>query len=598
MADQNNRPDSDPTPGRLNDRNGDENASNGVGMDAGLTRYGDLDFSRFLRNVFLKSAGHSDFGTKRPIIGIVDTGSDYNSCHRTVPDLIDAIKRGVMLAGGLPMTFPVISLHESFAYPTSMHLRNLMAMTVEEMIRAQPMDAVVLIGGCDKTVPALLMGAFSADLPAILEVTGPMLAGSHRGERVGACTDCRRYWADYRAGRIDAATVSEIEADLAPSAGTCMVMGTASTMACMTEAMGLMLPGGASIPAVYSDRVRHAEATGARAVSLAREGAKPSRLIDHRAIENALRTLLAIGGSTNGLVHLAAMVGRLGFRIDLDRLHAFSAATPVVVDLKPSGKDFMEDLYRAGGLARVLREIADLLHLDAPTVAGMTLGESLRQTPCGWSQDVVRPVNDPVFSGASLVVLKGSLAPNGALVKQSAADAALLEHRGRAIVFEDLDDLAQRIDDPAVGATKDDILILRNAGPVGAPGMPEAGYIPIPRYLAAEGVKDMVRISDARMSGTAYGTIILHVSPEAAIGGPLALVATGDTVHLSVADRRLDLEVSDATLAERVKAARVRHRTAERGYNRLFLESVQQVEDGCDFNFMRPSITRTVPVEH
>ncbi len=565
------------------------------GMDRGLTSYGDAAFSRFLRNVFLKSAGHSDFGTNRPVIGIVDTGSDYNPCHRTVPDLIEAIKRGVMLAGGVPFTFPVISLHESFAYPTSMYLRNLMAMTVEEMIRAQPMDAVVLIGGCDKTVPALLMGAFSADTPAILEVTGPMLAGSHRGSRVGACTDCRRYWAEYRGGRVDAEEITEIEANLAPSAGTCMVMGTASTMACMAEAMGMMLPGGAAIPAVYSDRIRHAEATGARAVALAAEKIKPTDIVDRRGIENALRALLAIGGSTNGLVHLAAMVGRLGYRLDLDALDGFSAETPVVVDLKPSGKDFMEDLYRAGGMTRVMKELLGSLHLDAPTVAGMTLGEVIEAVPSGWPQDVVRPIDDPLFAGASLVVLTGSLAPNGALIKQSAADPALLEHTGRAIVFDGLEDMATRIDDPAVGARAEDILILRNAGPIGAPGMPEAGYIPIPRYLAEQGVKDMVRISDARMSGTAFGSIVLHVSPEAAIGGPLGLVETGDTVRLSVKDRALDLDVDQATLDARAAKKPALHAHTERGYRKLFLDTVQQVEHGCDFEFMRPEITKSVP---
>ena len=560
-----------------------------TGMKKGLTRYGDDAFSLFLRKAFIKAMGYTDDALNRPIIGIADTFSGYNACHKTVPDLIEAVKRGVMLAGGLPVEFPTISIHESFAHPTSMFLRNLMSMDTEEMIRAQPMDAVVLIGGCDKTVPALLMGAASANVPAIVCVTGPMGTGSHKGERLGACTDCRRMWGKFRAGEIDEAEIEDISSKLVPTAGTCGVMGTASTMALMTEAMGMMLPGGAAIPAFAADRLRHAEETGTRAVALAKEKVTPDQIITQAALNNAMKTLLAIGGSTNGIVHMAAVAGRLGLNVDLDAFDTMGRDVPMLVDLKPNGSYYMEDLWKAGGLTTILREIEDLLDLDCPTVSGKTLGENLAAMAPGWQQDVVRPRSNPLFSKGSMAVLRGNLAPNGAVLKQSAADQGLLVHEGRAVVFENLEDLAERIDSADLDVTADDVLVLRNIGPKGAPGMPEAGYIPIPKKLASQGVKDMVRISDGRMSGTAFGTIILHVSPEAADGGPLALVQTGDRIRLDTPNRSLTLLVDDTEMTARRAAwtPPPAHKGSGRGYLKLYLDTVTQAEDGADFDFLQ-----------
>ncbi|MEQ8321443.1 MAG: IlvD/Edd family dehydratase [Rhodospirillales bacterium] len=559
-----------------------------TGMKRGLTRYGDTAFSLFLRKAFIKAMGYTEDSLSRPVIGIVDTYSGYNACHANVPDIIEAVKRGVMLAGGLPVTFPVISLHESFSYPTSMYLRNLMSMDVEEMIKAQPMDAVVLIGGCDKTVPALLMGAFSADRPAILEVTGPMMAGSMRGERIGACTDCRRLWGMHRAGEIDEDGIEAASERLVPSAGTCGVMGTASTMALMSEAMGIMLPGGAAIPAVMSDRMRHAEVTGARAVAMAGEGTAPSQLMTQKHIDNALTVLQAIGGSTNAIVHTAAIAGRLGLDASLSRLDEIGRKTPVLVDLKPAGSNYMEDLYKAGGLAPVLREIKDLLHLDAMTVSGKTLGENLDAAEPAFTQHIVKTRAAPLADNEGMIALSGTLAPNGAVLKKAAASADLIRFEGRAVVFDDLEDLTNRIDSEDLDVKADDVIVLKHAGPKGAPGMPEAGYIPIPMKLARQGVKDMLRISDARMSGTAFGTIVLHVSPESADGGPLALVENGDVIRLDAEARTLDLLVADQEMeARRARyTPRPPHAGSERGYMKLYMDTVTQAEDGCDFDFL------------
>ncbi len=568
------------------------------GMRRGLTRYGDEGFALFLRKAFIKAMGYSDAALDRPVVGIADTFSGFNPCHRTAPDLVAAIRRGVAMAGGLAIEFPTVSLHESFAYPTSMLYRNLMAMDTEEMLRAQPMDAAVLIGGCDKTVPAQLMAAASANVPSLIVVTGPMMTGDHRGERLGACTDCRRLWGLHRAGEIDADEIDAIGGRLMPTAGTCMVMGTASTMACMTEALGMMLPGGAAIPAVMADRLRHAEASGLRAVAMAKEGLTPDRIMTPQAFANALRVLLAIGGSTNALIHITAVAGRLGIEVDLDAFDAMGRETPVLVDLKPSGAGYMEDLQKAGGLVTVLREIRDLLHADALTCTGKTLGEDIAAAPAGWAQEVVRPRADPVYGEGGIAVLRGNLCPGSAIIKQSGASAALLRHSGRAVVFDSLEDLAARIDDPDLDVNPDDVLVLRNAGPKGAPGMPEAGYIPIPKKLAQQGVRDMVRISDARMSGTAFGTVVLHVCPEAAIGGPLALIRDGDTITLDVPARRLDLEVSEDELAAR-RAAWTPPGTAraERGYKRLHLDHVTQADEGCDLDFLaRRPFTAKTPV--
>ncbi|MEO9162629.1 MAG: IlvD/Edd family dehydratase [Casimicrobiaceae bacterium] len=564
---------------------GNEDAS---GLEKGLTSYGDIEFSLFLRKAFIKGAGYGDDALARPIVGIVDTGSGFNPCHGNAPQLIEAVQRGVMLAGGIPIAFPTISIHESFAYPTSMYLRNLMSMDTEEMIRAQPMDAVVLIGGCDKTVPAQLMGAISANVPAIELVTGSMLTGSHRGERVGACTDCRRFWAAFRGDEIGREEIDAVNNQLVASVGTCSVMGTASTMACIAEALGMMVPGGASPPAVTADRIRVAERTGAQAVAMIRMRLTPDRILTAESFGNALRVLLAIGGSTNGIVHLAAIAGRLGIVIDLAELDKMSAQTPVLVDLKPSGRHYMEDLHRAGGLVTVLRELRPLLHLGAMTVTGRTLGEEIDAAPPAFPQDVVRSFGEPIYREGGIAVLRGNLAPRGAIIKQSAASANLMEHEGRAVVFESLDDLATRIDDPALDVAPDDVLVLKRIGPVGAPGMPEAGYIPIPKKLGRMGVKDMVRISDGRMSGTAAGTIVVHVTPESAIGGPLAAVRTGDRIRLSVKERTLSVLLTEAELGERM--ARLSPDAPDpraRGYRKLFLTSVTQADEGCDFDFLR-----------
>ena len=566
------------------------------GLTKGLTSYGDEGFSLFLRKAFIKGMGYSDDALDRPIIGIVDTASGFNACHANVPDLIEAVKRGVMLAGALPVPFPTISIHESFAHPTSMYLRNLMSIDTEEMIRAQPMDAVVLIGGCDKTVPAQAMGAASANLPAIHLVTGPMLTGSHRGGRVGACTDCRSFWARYRAGEVDDREIAEVNDRLVPGAGTCGVMGTASTMALVVEALGMMLPGGATAPAVSADRRRIAEATGALAVQMAATGIKPAQIMTAKAFENALTVLLAIGGSTNAIVHLAAMAGRVALKLDLDAFDRIGRNVPVLVDLKPSGRHYMEDLHDAGGLPTILREIRDHLHLDCPTVTGRTLGEEIDGAPAAFAQDIVAKVAAPIYPQGGMAVLRGNLAPDGAIVKQSATSPDLLRHRGRAIVFSSVEDMAARIDDPDLDVAADDVLVLQNAGPKGAPGMPEAGYMPIPRKLARQGVKDMVRISDARMSGTASGTIVLHVAPEAATGGPLALVRDGDMIALDVEARSMTLEVAEDELQRRRgEYAERRHEGADRGYLKLFLEHVQQADRGCDFDFLVPPSTGTVP---
>jgi len=559
-----------------------------MAMRKGLTDYGDREFSLFLRKAFIKGAGYSDDALERPIIGIADTGSDFNPCHGNAPQLLEAIKRGVLLAGGLPMSFPTISIHESFAAPTSLYLRNLMSMDTEEMLRAQPLDAVVLIGGCDKTVPAQLMGAASAGLPAIQLVTGSMLTGSHRGERVGACTDCRRFWARYRAGSIDAAELASVNDQLVASVGTCSVMGTASTMACLAEALGVSLPGSASPPAVSADRIRIAERSGEQAVRLARSRLSIDQILTPAAVRNAMRVLLAIGGSTNGIVHLAAIAGRLGLRVDLNELDQMGRETPVLLDLKPSGQHYMEDFHRAGGMPALLRALKPLLELDALTVTGRTIGQEIDASGAGFDQTVIRSLRDPIYPQGGFAVLRGNLAPGGAILKQSAATPALMEHEGRAVVFEDLADLAARIDDEALDVRADDILVLKNIGPKGAPGMPEAGYLPIPRKLARAGVTDMIRISDGRMSGTAFGTIVLHVTPEAAIGGPLACVENGDRIRLSVQRRELSLLIAPEVMAQRAAALVVDVPRANRGYRKLFLQSVLQADEGVDFDFLRP----------
>ena len=557
------------------------------GLARGLTNYGDAGFSLYLRRSFAKSMGYSGELLGRPVVGIADSRSGFNNCHRHFPELIEAVKRGVLAAGALPIEFPTVSLGEVFLSPTSMMFRNLMSIDVEEMVRAQPMDAVVLVGGCDKTVPAQLMGAASADVPAVQLLAGPMMPTSFHGERLGACTDCRRFWALHRADKVSTSEIETIEGNLATTAGTCAVMGTASTMAAIAEALGMALPGTAAIPAVHADRLRAAEASGRRAAELARSPIRPGEILNEKSVENALRVLLAIGGSTNAIVHLTAIAGRVGVGVSLNKLNQLSDSTPVLVDLKPTGQHYMSDLYAAGGVGAVLRELKPLLHLDCMTVAGITLGEVIEKHDPWVDRAVVKPFGEPLAKQGGLVALFGSLAPNGAILKRSAADPSLFEKEGRAVVFSSLDDMAARVDDPGLDVKPDDFLVLQNAGPKSGYAMPEAGYLPIPQKLARAGVKDMVRISDARMSGTAYGTIVLHVSPEAAIGGPLALVRNGDRIRLSVKERKIDLVASEAELQQRKRAWKPPVTPPARGYAKLYMDHVLQAEHGCDFDFLR-----------
>ncbi len=560
-----------------------------VGLEHGLTNYGDRDFSLYLRRSFAQSMGYSRAMLTKPVIGIAYTPSGYNNCHRHFPELLEAVKRGVLAAGALPIEFPTVSLGEVFLNPTSLKFRNLMSMDTEEMIRAQPMDAVVLMGGCDKTVPAQLMGAVSAGRPAVILVAGPMMTGRHRGERLGACTDCRRFWARYRAGAIDDKEISEVEGKLAVTAGTCAVMGTASTMACIVEALGMILPGTAAIPAVHADRLRAAEATGAAAVRMIGSDLTPDRIVNDKSVENALRVLLALGGSTNAVIHLTAIAGRAGVDVSLERLNQLSDTTPVLVNLKPVGNGYMEDFNNAGGMGALLRELKDLLHLDCLTVTGETLGERLAaDTDPYVDRSIIAARAEPLEPQGGLVALFGNLAPKGAILKRSAADSTLFEHEGRAVVFTSLADLAARVDDPNLDIGPRDIMVLQNAGPHAPDAMPEAGYLPIPKKLAQQGVKDMIRVSDARMSGTAFGTIVLHVTPDAASGGPLGLVRNGDRIRLSVAERRIELLVNEEELARRGEKGPPPPKVPERGYARLYAQEILGADGGCDFAFLKP----------
>jgi dihydroxy-acid dehydratase len=555
------------------------------GIEGRLTSYGDPGLSRFLRGAFLASAGADAESLDRPIVGILDTTSDYVTCHRQMPELVEATKRGVIQAGGTPMVFPSMSLGEILTSPTTMLFRNLMAMAVEEQLLSQPMDAVVLLGGCDKTLPAELMAAASADIPSIALVVGPMMTGSWQGRRLGACTDCRSFWTEYRSGTLDESELTSIQAELCPTAGTCMVMGTASTMACLAETLGMMLPRAAAAPAVSAERLRLATATGRQAVRLAHSGLTPGAVLSRASFLNALTVLAATSGSTNAVIHLMAIARRLRVPLTLDDVHAVSSRTPLLVDVKPAGSAYLEDFHRAGGVPVLLKALSPLLDLSVLTVAGKTLGEQLQEVkpPQQW-QSVIAPLSSPLGPPGALVTLRGSLAPAGAVIKAAAASPSLLKHRGRAVVFESPDDVAATIDDPARDIGPDDVLVLRGMGPVAA-GMPEAGSSPIPRYLAAAGVRDMVRISDGRMSGTAYGTVVLHCSPESARGGPLGLVRDGDLIELDVPNRRVDLLVPDEELQRR-QAAAAPPAPPARGWRRLYAERVMQAEDGADLDFL------------
>ncbi|OTA84771.1 hypothetical protein M434DRAFT_167146 [Hypoxylon sp. CO27-5] len=583
------------------------------GMRQGLTSYGDAHFSLFLRKVFIKALGYSEDALSRPIVGVVNTYSAFNPCHANVPQLIEAVKRGVLLNGGLAVEFPTISLHESFAAPTSMYLRNLMSMDTEEMIRAQPVDAVVLIGGCDKTTPAQLMGGISANKPILHLVTGPMMPGSHKGVRIGACTDCRNNWASFRAGVIDIEEIAALNEELAPTAGTCGVMGTASTMACILVGLGLMPFKGATAPAVSSARLRIAEETGANAVKIiaAGEKLKPQALLIRESFLNAITVLQAIGGSTNAVVHLMAIINRhpaVAGTITLDTFDEIGRHTPLLVDLKPSGSNYMTDFHNSGGMFALLQELRPLLYLNALTVSGKTLGEALdseRVIPVPQELRCIQPFDAPLYPASSLLVLRGNLAPGGAVMKASASkDRRLLKHSGKAVVFAGSADLARRIDDEGLDVTPDSVLVLQNIGPVGNPGMPEAGLIPIPRKLAAQGVGDMLRVSDGRMSGTAGGTIVLHVSPEAADSeSVLGIVRDGDVITCDVEQRLLRVEIGDEEI-ERRRADRRNEvindgsehpwkaRERMRGYRGLYMRSVNQADQGADFDFLRAEWSR------
>jgi L-arabonate dehydrase len=545
------------------------------------------DLDGFLHRSWLKAEGFSDESFRgRPVIGISNSWSELVNCNVHLRGLAESVKRGVLQAGGFPLEFGVMSLGETLMKPTTMLYRNLMAMDVEETIRANPLDGVVLLTGCDKTNPASIMGAASANIPTIVVTGGPMLNGHWRGRQLGSCSDCWHFHEELRAGRISEREWQELEGSISRSHGHCMTMGTASTMACVTEALGLALPGTAAIPAVDSRRKAAAERAGRAIVALTERGVRPSDLLTREAFENAIRVLHAISGSTNAILHLTAYAGRVGVDLPLQLFDELCASTPWLVNLKPAGEYLMEDFYYAGGLPAVMAQIEDLLHLDAETVSGATVGENIAGAEVV-NEEVIRPRERPLDEGGSLVVLRGSLCPDGAVMKISAAEERLLQHEGRAVVFEDNEDLAARIDDPALDVDADSVLVLRNAGPVGAPGMPEWGHLPIPANLLRAGVADMLRISDARMSGTSYGAVVLHVAPESAVGGPLALLETGDRVRLDVAERRLDLLVDADELDARRAAWSPPERRDERGYRKLYAERVLQANHGCDFDFLR-----------
>ena len=560
--------------------------------------YGPETLRGFGHRSRMKQMGYStDEFRGRPVIGILNTWSDINCCHSHFRERAEQVRRGVLTAGGFPLEIPLLSLAEQFQKPSTMMYRNLLALETEEAMRSYPLDGAVLMGGCDKTTPALLMGAISADLPVVFLPAGPMLRGNWRGDILGSGTDAWKHWDEKRAGLIDNSTWEDLEDGIARSAGHCMTMGTASTMTAAAEALGLTLPGASSIPAVDSNHVRMAVACGRRAVELVWEDRKPSDILDGRSFDNSVRTVLALGGSTNAVIHLVALARRAGIHLDLDRFDALSRETPVLADIRPAGRFLMEDFYYAGGLRGLLSRMQNLLELDARTVTRSTIGENLRGAGV-WNDEVIRPLERPLAAEGGLAILRGNLAPNGAVIKPIAADSRLLDHDGPAIVFDNYDELEAQIDRDDLEVTPDSVLILRNAGPVGGPGMPEWGMLPLPKKLLAEGIRDMVRISDARMSGTSYGTCVLHVSPEAAVGGPLALVCNGDRISLDVTRRRLDLLVDEAVLERRRASFQEPEPRFARGYGKLFSEHVTQAELGCDFDFLHAGAPTPDPAIH
>jgi dihydroxy-acid dehydratase len=552
------------------------------------TFFGQSGVAGFTHRAFTKSMGYDDIDMSRPVIGICNTFSELNNCNRHLRELAEAVKRGVWQAGGFPLEFPTISLGEIYLSPTSMLYRNLAAMDTEEMIRAQPIDGVVLLVNCDKTVPAALMGAASADLPTILVSGGPMLSGHYRDQILGACTDCRRLTTEFQAGTLDTATYKEIEDVIVPSAGHCMVMGTASTMNCLAEALGIALPGNGAIPAPDARRLRLAAASGRRIVTLVQEGIHPSQILTQQAFENAITLLCALGGSTNAVVHLPAIAGRTGIPLPLELFDEISKRTPLIANMRPTGQYQMEDLFYAGGIPAVLRQLLPLLHGNALTVTGRSIAENVKDAEI-YNPDVIRSPDNPLQSEGGLAVLRGNLAPDGAVIKHAAATPGLLRHQGKAVVFRDMAHLRTRIHDPNLNVSGDDVLVLQNVGPIGGPGMPEVGNFPIPDKLLKQGVRDMVRISDGRMSGTAFGTIVLHVAPESAVGGTLALVQDGDEIELDVAQRKLHLHVNQAELTRRRAMWLGPEPAFSRGYRWIYLNHVTQAPMGCDFDFLRGS---------
>jgi dihydroxy-acid dehydratase len=554
--------------------------------------FGRNDKLGFIHRSWMRAEGFSSsVFQNKPVIGICNSWSELTNCNAHLRQVADAVKRGVWAAGGFPLEFPTISLGEPFMRPSTMMFRNLMAMDVEESIRANPIDGVVLLCGCDKTTPAQMMGAASADVPAIMVPGGPMLRGMWRNEEIGSGTDVWRFWDERRAGRLTDEDLCEIESCMSRSAGHCMVMGTASTMTSLAEAIGLTLPGCANIPAPDSRRYEFAERSGARVVEMVWEDLRPTQIFTRQAIENAIRVNMAIGGSTNAIIHLVALAGRLGMDLPLSTFDEISRSTPVIANIRPSGSYLMEDMFYAGGVPAVMKEIQSLLHLDAVTVTGKSVRENIASARCN-NRDVIRPMSEPLQATGGTIVLYGNLAPDGAVLKTSAATPKLLEHTGRAVVFEDHDDLAARLDDPDLDIDETCVMVLKNGGPVGAPGMPEYGNLPIPAKLLKKGVTDMVRISDARMSGTSYGTVLLHVSPESAVGGPLAIVENGDRIQLDVSNRKVNLLVTPEEIQRRLAAWQPRERHYDRGFGRLYIDHILQAHQGCDFDFLQGASKR------
>ena len=548
--------------------------------------FGRQDRVGFIQRSWMRTGGYpSAVFQGKPVIGICNSWSELTTCNAHLRQVAEAVKRGVWTAGGFPLEFPTISLGEPYMRPSSMMFRNLMAMDVEESIRANPIDGVVLLCGCDKTTPAQLMGAASADIPAIVVPGGPMLRGIFKNKEIGSGTDVWRYWDELRAGRISAEDWRELESCMGRSAGHCMVMGTASTMTSLAEALGMTLTGCANIPAVDSRRYEIAQRSGERIVEMVWEDLRPSRILTREAVENAIRVDMAIGGSTNAIIHLVAIAGRLGLELPLSRFDEISRTTPMITNVVPSGKYLMEDMFYAGGIPAVMKRIEMLLHGDAITVTGKTMRENVASAECH-NPDVIRPLDHPVETEGGTVILQGNLAPNGAVIKQSAATKRLLKHTGRAVVFEDHDDFMARHDDPNLDIDENCVMVLKYGGPTGGPGMPEYGNLPIPAKLLKRGVEDMVRVSDARMSGTSYGTVVLHVSPEAAVGGPLAIVRDGDEIELDVEARKIDLLVPDKEIEQRLAAWKPRPRHYDRGFGRLYIDHTLQAHEGCDFDFL------------